>query len=116
MATLTVLHTTHRFLHGASQDMESSQGIDHRVFWAVNGFILALLVSVCSWFWCCGGIERMTSATADSDQQYIRSVQRRQQERQAAEQMTPDQRKQRILQSIQRHQVKMVSVVFVLCV
>jgi hypothetical protein len=95
------------------EDCNTTQ-TDYTVVYAVNAFILALLLTVCSWFWCCGGAKRMVitpnSHTAtSSDVLYQRQVLQRRLKREQRGQMTPEERKAKILQSIQRNRVHMVS-------
>ena len=100
------------FLRGLSEpENQNNEDIEHQtdpaVFWGVNAFIFALLVSVCSWLWCCGGYNGLTQVQ-QSDLQYAQRVQQRNAEREARRQMSPQERQAAIVQSLRRNQVRMV--------
>jgi hypothetical protein len=97
-------------------DVDSQQQeFSPAVFWSVNAFLLFVLLAVCSYCWCCGGFQRFVRASSSSEQQRVSSdvqyrmnVLRRQQEREDAKKETPEERKEKLLQSFQRLHVSMV--------
>lgn len=109
-ATLAVAFSS-TFLRGLAdaedqnEDMETQT--DPVVFWSVNAFIFSLLVSVCSWLWCCGGYKGLTQVR-HSDLRYAQRLQQINAEREARRQMSPQERQAAILQSLRRNQVRMV--------
>jgi hypothetical protein len=90
-----------------NQDEDMEHETDPVVFWSVNAFILTLLVSVCSWLWCCGGYKGLTQVR-QSDLRYAHRQQQRNAEREARRQMSPQERQAAITQSLRRNQVRMV--------
>lgn len=99
------------FLRGLSEPENQNEDTEHQtdpvVFWGVNAFILVLLISVCSWLWCCGGYKGLTRVQ-QSDLQYAQRLQQRNAEREARRQMSPQERQVAIIQSLRRNQVRMV--------
>lgn len=102
--------------HAVARHLEENDSAEFnpRVFWSVNAFIFALLISVCVWCYCFGGHEyignreRMRVA---SDQTFRTSVMRRREREHQARQETPEQRQKKLWRSFKRCQVHMVCLV-----
>lgn len=110
-----VLGSSSIFLRALSdQEDEAENQTDPVVFWSVNAFILMLLVTVCSWLWCCDGYKRLTQVR-QTDLHYAQILQQRNAEREARRQMSPQERQVAILQSLRRNQVRMVRIECCFC-
>jgi len=92
----------------AKSDNNSDSGNDPVVFWSVNAFLITLLLSICSWFWCCGG-EKFLNRTS-SDDLYRQRVTERNLQRARRRTMTAPERKKTLESSFLKHKVRMVCV------
>ena len=76
------------------------------VFWGVNGFICFLLALAC--LWCCFSRKFLTRRPLDSDLEYQRSLNEREQQREQAKIDSPEKRTRKLKHSFQKHDVVMV--------
>ena len=97
---------------GADADAGSSgeTDFDRNVFWGVNGFLLLMLVTM--GVWCCfckkDWLINPHERRARSDEAFQRRVRERHERYKASKIVTPEQRRQRLLDSFMRHGVTMV--------
>jgi small-conductance mechanosensitive channel len=82
---------------------------DGRVVVIIALSLLILVISVCACLGCCGGSKLLTLGNfAESNDAYQRRVLERQRRLEEARQMTPREKKKKIMRSLEHNQVRMV--------